>query len=207
MKASLPPQAAPRSTPETRVKHTGKSPCKIPFTVIIDTREQAGFEFRGLVGDSDRQYRSLLIPTIRQGLKTGDYSIVGFSVASPANNFKAITVERKSIADLYGSLTWGDNLTNFEEEHQRMLADYILHGGEAHVVIEGNYGDIEWRDYGPSPAGIKSLQIKFSRLYRVHWHYADSKALAEDMTFRLLDDFYHAYKHELQPEALKESNT
>lgn len=58
---------------------------KDPFTVIVDTREQIPWTFE--------------VPTIRATLHTGDYSVQGLE--------HSVAIERKSLADLVGSLTAG----------------------------------------------------------------------------------------------------
>lgn len=79
------------------------------ITIIQDTREQAALDFSGFRG----------VDVLRQGLKTGDYSIVGYEAA--------ICFERKSVADLVGTLIGGH--TRFLREMERMQtfkARYIL---------------------------------------------------------------------------------
>lgn len=65
--------------------------------VVIDTREQAPLPFRNL-------------PTITDGLQTGDYSVVGLE--------HLIAVERKSVADLVGCVT--RERERFERELHRL---------------------------------------------------------------------------------------
>ena len=204
MKASLPPQAGPRSTPETRARNTSDKPYTPPFVVIVDTRESAPFTFQSLRANSSRSYRPLAVNFIRGTLHTGDYSIVGFSAASPLNSFRSITVERKSLADLFGSLAGpnGERRKRFKAEHERMQADYVLHGGQAHVVIEGRYDELdefyEKNDQrGATPEAVKSTHTRWTTRYGVDWHFAGSRSEAEKLTFRLLECFYELHKHEL----------
>ena len=68
-------------------------------TIIQDTREQTPLKF-------------IHLPVIVAGLTTGDYSVKGLE-----DDF---AVERKSLSDLYGSLTTGRD--RFMRELQRMLA-------------------------------------------------------------------------------------
>jgi ERCC4-type nuclease len=69
------------------------------LTILIDTREQAPLKFA-------------TFPTEPATLATGDYSVQGLE--------DSITIERKSISDLIGSLTSGRE--RFQREIQRMLA-------------------------------------------------------------------------------------
>lgn len=221
MKTSLPPQAAPRSTPETRARNTSERPLKVPFTIIVDSNEGAPYGFRGLRANSTRSYRPLAITTFRDSLETGDYSIVGFSEPGPSNNHRAITIERKSLSDIFSSLSRNTkNLgpkektsrTKLREEHERMYGKFHLNGGQAHVVIEGRYDELDEfyeanNQRGVAPEDLRSTHVRWFDRYHVPWHFAGSRSEAEKLTFRLLECFYELHKHELQPEALKESNT
>lgn len=79
------------------------------LTIITDTREQTELDFSGFRG----------VNMVRQGLKTGDYSIQGYE--------DKICFERKSIPDLVGTLIGGHE--RFLREMDRMKsfdAKYIL---------------------------------------------------------------------------------
>ena len=71
---------------------------KVPFTLVIDTREQTPLYF------------SAGVPTVRKGLHTGDYSIVGFE--------DEFTIERKSADDLVNTLI--HDRERFGKEMKRM---------------------------------------------------------------------------------------
>ncbi|HVY62329.1 MAG TPA: hypothetical protein VHF22_11785, partial [Planctomycetota bacterium] len=89
-------------------------PAKPPFTVVIDTREQAPLSFGSW-------------PTVVAGMKTGDYSIQGFE--------DQIAIERKSLSDLFGCI--GRDRDRFERELLRLWAlDY------AAIVIEATLADV-----------------------------------------------------------------
>ena len=64
-------------------------------TILIDTREQNPYEFKGF-------------KTLRRGLKYGDYSLQGKTAT--------VVIERKSLADLYGTLARKHNFTRFCKE-------------------------------------------------------------------------------------------
>lgn len=79
------------------------------ITIIEDSREQRPLSFDGFRG----------VEVICQGLKTGDYSIKGYE--------NQICFERKSVADLVGTLIGGHE--RFLREMERMRdyeARYIL---------------------------------------------------------------------------------
>lgn len=87
------------------------------ITVIVDTREQLPYDMS--------PYR-----VERRKLRTGDYSLKHFDTR--------IAVERKSLADLIGSLT----RESFKEELER------LRGYQSHaVIVEANLSDLEFKSW------------------------------------------------------------
>lgn len=79
------------------------------ITIVQDSREQTPLSFHNFRG----------IETVRQGLKTGDYSVQGHE--------SEICFERKSVQDLVGTLIGGHE--RFLREMERMRdfkAKYIL---------------------------------------------------------------------------------
>ena len=94
-----------------------KSPEKFLPTIIQDTREQEPLEF-------------LTLHVIEGTLSTGDYSVVGLE-----NDF---AVERKSLPDLFGSLTSGRD--RFMREIQRLNGftfRRLLIIGSEHEIEQG----------------------------------------------------------------------
>ncbi len=63
--------------------------------ITVDSREQHPYDFQGITAAG----RPVEVTTITAGLKSGDYSIAGYE--------DAVAVERKSLSDLYGTLTSG----------------------------------------------------------------------------------------------------
>ena len=86
--------------------------------IIIDTNEQLAYSFHNI------NPRPILI---YKKLKTGDYSIEGFE--------SEITIERKTLGDLFGSV--GTGRERFEREFIRMQSFKY-----AAVVIESGLDDI-----------------------------------------------------------------
>jgi ERCC4-type nuclease len=88
------------------------------LTIVIDTREQTPWEFEG--------------PTVRGTLSTGDYSVQGLE--------HSVAIERKSLADLIGSLTAGRD--RFLREVERLKAfryRCIVVEGDAESVWGNGY--------------------------------------------------------------------
>jgi len=161
-------------------------PLPAPFTVIVDTREQAPFAFADILADKPKQNadgsRRIAVPVAWRALKAGDYSIEGWE--------DRIAIERKSPADLFGTL--GARRSQFEREHER-LAEIIASGGWAAVVIESNW--TEMLRHPPEHSRLKPktafrTSISWARRYRVPWVTCDSRPLAEVWTYRALESFW-----------------
>ena len=161
-----------------------------PFTIIVDSREQAPYHFRGFKADAIQKYRPLVVRTVVAGLASGDYSIEGFE--------DRVACERKSLADLYGTL--GGGRERFERELQR-LAEMEF----AAVVIEADWNAI----IGSPPPQSKLLP---KTVYRsiiawqqefptVHWWACESRDFAERTTFRILERFWKREQRRLKEEA------
>ena len=140
-----------------------------PFTIVIDTREQAPYTFDSINPKPN---------TITLGLKTGDYSLDGFE--------DRITIERKSLSDLYGSVGMGRD--RFEREIARMVDMYF-----AAVVIEADWKTIIQNPpvrSKMSPKSVLATICAWMQRYRVHWIACPNRMFAEKITYRLLDRWY-----------------
>lgn len=87
------------------------------MTIIEDSREQTPLSFAGFRG----------VDVVRQGLKTGDYSIQGYE--------DKICFERKSVPDLVGTLIGGHE--RFLREMDRMK-DYDV----KYILVEHTAGTV-----------------------------------------------------------------
>lgn len=149
-----------------------------PFTVIVDTREQSPFSFRGIKGDSDQAGRTYVVPTERATLATGDYSIAGFE--------DQITIERKSHSDLYGTMI--RELPRFIKEFERMRTYRF-----SAVVVEADWARIITPPVGSKAngksisRGIMSLQLRYPS---TQWMTAPDRRWAEIWTFQVLRKFF-----------------
>jgi hypothetical protein len=98
-----------------------------PYTVIIDSREQAPHSFQGFLADAHQKNKPLLVSVEVAGLKSGDYSLKGFE--------DRIAVERKSLQDAYSTFCQGRD--RFERELARLNEmEY------AAVVVEASWSRI-----------------------------------------------------------------
>lgn len=141
-----------------------------PFAVMVDSREQLPYGFDHL---------DVIVPIGLVGLASGDYSIQGLE--------SEIAIERKSLADLYGSCTWGRD--RFEHEIERLNALNF-----AAVVIEATWPEIAnptaadptWRSQA-SPESILGTITSWSVRYRnVPWWAVGPREECERQVYRCL---------------------
>lgn len=145
--------------------------------VIADTREQAPYSFAGLACDAIDGGGPLTVPTIRGTLACGDYSLDGFA---------GVAVERKSLADLYGTI--GQGRDRFERELERLSKlDF------AAVVIEATWEEVcaepPPHTQLPPKTVFRSILAWSVRYPKVHWLPCGPRRLAEVTTFRLLEKY------------------
>jgi ERCC4-type nuclease len=135
------------------------------FTMVQDTREQ-----KPLFKPADH--------ILTKGLKTGDYSIVGFE--------KHITIERKSKNDLFGSV--------FKPRFKKVIAR-MMDMKWAGLLIEGSE-DFIMRKTGYSALEINPLyqQIASWEADGMHIYYANSKRDAQDWVLTRLIKFYNHFR-------------
>ena len=165
-------------------------PLTMPFTILIDSREQNPFTFTVITGDSAEKFRPLIVPTrlAVPGLATGDYSLAGFETV--------ITVERKSAADLFSTLSSGRE--RFEAEHVRMM-DFR----RAVVVIESDWATMLATPPYPSrlsPLSVFRTAISWLVKYNVPWIACPGRRFAELYTFQLLRKFWEDQQSQLEKE-------
>ena len=104
-------------------------------TIVVDTREQKPYGFNGE------------IPTTKQALKAGDYSVVGFE--------DQIMVERKSLSDLVRCV--GSDRRRFMKQMKRLL-QIGKDGGEILLMVESSWEEIakgRWRATRIKPAQVE----------------------------------------------------
>jgi DNA excision repair protein ERCC-4 len=135
--------------------------------ILVDTREQDPWTFE-----------ALKVSTKRGTLKAGDYSVKGCASGG-------IAVERKSVADLFGTMTSGR--IRFEKEMAR-LSEFRF----AALVVEGSVEEIlrGSRFSRIHPARMLDTLHKWCVGYRVHPVFCSGRAEAEDRTYRLLKGFW-----------------
>jgi len=140
------------------------------FKIICDTREQNAYHFAHI-----KPYAPWVI---YKALESGDYSIEGYE--------DRITIERKSLIDLFGST--GQGRERFEKEFER-LAKFEY----AALVIEAGLGDIFKNPPSHSqmlPKSVFRTLIAWSIRYKVFVWACPDRSFAERLTYLLLEKFY-----------------
>ena len=122
--------------------------------IIIDTREQ-----RPLVFDP--------LPITIKKLDFGDYSLKGYE--------NRICIERKSVPDLWGTITQKDNWSRFNIE----LAKAQIAGCKLHIVIEGSVTSI----LKGSKYSIMAPSKVLDRLFEVCHRYGSFAVFAGEQGF------------------------
>jgi DNA excision repair protein ERCC-4 len=154
-------------------------PCAFPGVVLVDTREQLPYLFDAIRADKREGGGVLAVPTRVEGLPSGDYSLDGFA--------DRVAVERKSPADLFGTL--GKGRERFDRELAR-LADMEF----AAVVVEAEWTEIvnnpPARSQLPPRTVFRSVLAWQQRYPRVHWWTVPGRAMGEVVTFRILERFH-----------------
>lgn len=177
---------------------------KCPFAVICDTREQSPYafaripddagtveieedpyEFKGLRANAAQGNAILDVTTVRIGLGQGDYAVFGLP---------GMVIERKSLADLYGSVARRENFVRRLEMMQELKR-------VAFVVVEA---EIEEVASSPPPFSslhpkslVRTVQAWELRYPLVHWKFLKDRQWAESYSFRLLERWYLDHKAEM----------
>lgn len=144
----------------------------LPFTILVDTREQAPFQFMGY---KDKGID--LVATVQmQGLKVGDYSIAGYE------NF--IAIERKSLPDLFNCC--GHDRDRFMDQILRLSAISF-----SALVIEGDEFDIRtYNGHGAHPSSVIGTLDMIETRYGVHVWTCRTRGHAEQKTLRIMRKYF-----------------
>ena len=154
------------------------------MTIFVDTREKPSHAYTFTsIGKSFVEF-----DVVRQKLDTGDYMTVR-NGHCPQDVEACAIVERKSLSDLYQTLTQGRD--RFNRELQRM-EEY----GYRAIVIESQWVEIiNPNRFLPhptkaSPRSIVSSLLAWSQRHAVHIFPCPGAMAAEKFTFRILERWY-----------------
>ena len=136
------------------------------LTIIVDSREQKPYLFDG--------YK-----TVTHCLPVGDYSL--------SNLENEISIERKSLNDMIGSLSSGRE--RFEKEIQR--GSQLLYFS---LIIESSLNDLLSGKYRSRmlPASAVQTLLSWSVKYRLPVFFAESRQHGEKITLSLLQKYARA---------------
>lgn len=149
---------------------------KSQIEITVDTREQLPYPFDTIKSEHFDH------TVISKGMKTGDYGLTMTSTKKEDH----IVLERKSLADLYSSLT--SNRLRFEKEIVRMTEF-----GYAAVIVEADWQAILnpnsalTRPTLVRPKSIAGTMIAWEQRHNIHFHLCPTRAFAERFTFRMLE--------------------
>lgn len=144
------------------------------MVVLVDTREQRGYDFLSQAGD---------VETKKATLPIGDYSILGFE--------NKVAIERKSLADLIMCL--GTERERFARE---MLKASALESFA--VVVEANWQQIldgKYRSNLNPASAVASIQAFMSR-YRVPFFFTGNRENGEAFVAGYLRQYIKGKRHE-----------
>jgi hypothetical protein len=146
-----------------------------PFVVLVDTREQLPYTFPRVLADANEGGQPIRVRTAKCTLAAGDYSIEGYA--------NMVAVERKSAADLAGTLTAGRR--RFQAEMDR-LREYDA----AWIVVEAELSElfkgVSWAPAFKARTITRSAMFFQLRYPRIHWWAVPGRAIAENVTYQLL---------------------
>ena len=146
------------------------------LTIIEDTREQAPLDFSAFP----------FVEVERATLRSGDYSVKGWE--------SRFAVERKSLADLVGTITHGHE--RFERELER-LASFQY----AAVVVEAPEMDLRTGRYRSQllPRAAVGMITAFEVRYRIPFHFCGTRAMAAQRIYELAYYFQREMLKDVPP--------
>ncbi len=149
--------------------------------IIIDKREKKPF-FIDKIGDPNFPNLQIKWGT----LKTGDYSINGMSTADA---LFSISIERKSLTDLFSSM--GRGRERLQAEFWRM-SEFTYSA----LIIENDFRAIFQTPPPESsmrPKAVYRSILAFSQRYNLHCFPCPNRQFAEKTTFLILKRFWDDY--------------
>lgn len=146
------------------------------LTIIEDTREQTPLDFS-----------QFPFVTVERGtLRSGDYSIKGYE--------SQFAVERKSLADLVGTITHGHE--RFERELERLCSFQY-----AAVVVEASEVDLRTGKYRSMllPRAAVGMITAFEVRYRIPFHFCGTRRMAAQRIYELAYYFQREMLKDVPP--------
>ncbi len=158
----------------------------LPFTILVDSREQHPFTFVGHLADSDQGHRPLLVPVehTHLGDSHGDYAIKGMDDCF---------IERKSLDDAQGTfLSHGDR-----RDAWMATLEFLASCKTAAVIIEASYKRYCFdivprgsRDKRTLAVTLHRQVLAWQNDYRVPFIFCDDRRFAEETTLQIMRRHY-----------------
>lgn len=147
----------------------------LPFTVIVDSRENLPYTFDAMPRDVSDGGGLWAVPLARAALPFGDYSIVGHT---------HMVIERKSKADLWGTIS------RRRRQFEAVLLGLNNHHRWPRVVVECEHSDAMANPPPHTRFTAQSINRAIlawqCRYPRIQWHWYRDREVAERMTFLML---------------------
>lgn len=159
-----------------------------PFEISRCQNEGAPYPFQEIRQRKSEGGRRLIVRVIEKpmyligrkewGCGLGDYSINGWE--------ERVSIERKSVADLFATL--GSRRDEFEKEIDRLNKQCEWSA----VMVEGTLAHVAaWKGHGPEPQSVIGTIVAWQQRYRgVHWMMPPTRDMAERLVFRSLERFW-----------------
>jgi len=161
--------------------------------ITVDTREQRAYRFRNVKPHKDAQGFRLehsALPVADYGTRRkGGEEGVRWRDLSEEQKLLAALVERKSLADLYGTLAK-------KHESFAMQLERMSRYGFAAVVIEATLEQIMHpndhlrHSTKLHPKSVFASMIAWEQRYGVHFHPCPGRDVAEAVTYRILERWW-----------------
>jgi ERCC4-type nuclease len=173
---------------------------RCPMTIYVDTAEQNR-------ESSAYQFKDISKPLFefhvkRQKLPTADYAVRRSYVRpeltwqeiedDPVLAGRCCVVERKTINDLVGSIIPGKDDPGRRDRFEREIDRISMLYGYGCVVVEGDLINLANGEYysHAKPKSVIGTIIAWQQRYNVNFMYCHDRALAERMTYRILERWY-----------------
>lgn len=154
----------------------------LPFTILVDTKEQQPFTFQGFGADADQDHRPLLVPIEYKDLGPthGDYAIKGMDDCF---------IERKGIGDAHGTfLSHGERGERWEA-----TLEFLAGCKTSAVVIECSFYTLLQTVQARGTRSLNTLQrtlhrqvLAWEQDYRVPFIFCDKRRMAESTALQLM---------------------